>query len=412
MASAAVNTQRLLETFHGIQGGRYDPSVQSTQGSAGTIFIQLPPFGLSTPFALWQKQDNGNTTNWAEISASSTGITDYKAPVNLASTADVPLSGGAALLIDGVAVANGNRILLKDQATASQNGIYIASGIGTAYLLTRAPDANTSAEVTQGMFTWVMFGSTNLETGWILTTPNPITLGTTALTFVEIPIPGLTSVGAFDTQPPSVDGAVIVGSSIFFQSMNGGASPVGMLNSGSQNLVGDKSFSQPIQFFNQGVTPPSPAGGTAEIYSNVSELMEQQDSAGNIRIVNGIVQDTAVDIVTAPAFINFIGANSVVANGLGVDVDVTAAVGATWDRETFVIAAPDIVNGYLDLANTAIDDSVNPTPQGSGPLIGGSIAAGDDFEMSIVGPITRVTFSPAVVAAWVVGQRVQVQYQF
>jgi len=96
-----------------------------------------------------------------------------------------------------------------------------------------------------------------------------------------------------------------------------------------------------------------------------------------------------------------------------LDTLAAAAAGSgTWERETFVIAAPDIVNGYLDLANTAIDDSVNPIVQGSGPLIGGSIAGGDDYEMSVVGPITRVTFSAAVVAAWVVGQRVQIQYQF
>jgi len=349
MASAAVNTQRLLETFHGIQGGRYDPSVQSTQGSAGTIFIQLPPFGLSTPFALWQKQDNGNTTNWAEISASSTGITDYKAPVNLASTADVPLSGGAALLIDGVAVANGNRILLKDQATASQNGIYIASGIGTAYLLTRAPDANTSAEVTQGMFTWVMFGSTNLETGWILTTPNPITLGTTALTFVEIPIPGLSSIGVIDSQPKSANAAVIAAGVLYMQTADGGFP--GVLSLAAQNIVGDKSFSQPISLFDQAVPPVVAAGGTVAAYSDAADnLLKYVDGSGDVRVVNGIVREEGVDTVVAPQFLNFIGVGvTVTPNGLGADVTIPAGAGTSEEIEFRTIDAAEALAGQLTL---------------------------------------------------------------
>lgn len=413
MAASAVNTFRLLQTFHGIQGGRYDPSTQATNGNAGTIFVQLPPFGATSPFGLWQKQDNGTTTNWTEISSSNTGITDYKNPVRLASTANIALSGGAALVVDGVATVNGDRILLKDQAAPAENGIYTVSGIGTAYALTRSTDANHSAEVTQGMFTWAMFGTVNAETGWILTTPNPIVLGTTALSFTQIPIAGSLSVGAIDSQPKAVDGAVIVAGVLYLQTADSGFP--GLLSLGNQNILGVKAFSDPIEFFAQAVPPPIASGGTNWAYCDAAdELLKYVNDTGDVRIVNGIVQDEGVPVVSAPQFINFVGAGvSAAINGLGVDVTIPGAgAAATWARETTVLAAPDIVNGYIDLVNTAIDDSVMATPQGSGPLIGGSIAAGDDFEMSIVGPITRVTFSAAVVAAWVVGQRVQIQYQF
>ena len=115
------------------------------------------------------------------------GLT-YKSPARAASTANVPLTGGATLTIDTVTIANGDRILLKDQSTGADNGIYVASGIGTAYTLSRASDASTSAEVLSGMYLFITEGSANVDLAFILTTPNPITLGTTALTFSSFPV--------------------------------------------------------------------------------------------------------------------------------------------------------------------------------------------------------------------------------
>lgn len=104
---------------------------------------------------------------------------DYKDACRLATTANVTLSG--LQTIDGVAGAAGDRILVKNQTTASENGIYVmASGAWS-----RAEDANASAEVTNGMHTDVTAGSTQATTGWTLTTADPIALGTTALTFVQ-----------------------------------------------------------------------------------------------------------------------------------------------------------------------------------------------------------------------------------
>jgi hypothetical protein len=59
-------------------------------------------------------------------------------------------------------------------------------GDGSTYwVLTRTADANTSAEVKSGMFTFVQTGDTLANTGWVLTTDNPITLNTTGLTFTQ-----------------------------------------------------------------------------------------------------------------------------------------------------------------------------------------------------------------------------------
>lgn len=84
--------------------------------------------------------------------------------------------------IDGVTLATGNRILLKNQTTGAENGIYTVNASGAP---TRATDADISAEVKGGLSVWVNEGTTNADTRWVLTTNDPITVGTTALTFVQ-----------------------------------------------------------------------------------------------------------------------------------------------------------------------------------------------------------------------------------
>jgi hypothetical protein len=107
-----------------------------------------------------------------------------KEAVRVATTAAVTLSTGLENgdTLDGVTLATGNRILVKNQAAGSENGIYTVNATGAP---TRAADANVSSEVTAGMFTFVSEGTVNGNTSWVLTTDNPITLDTTALEFTQ-----------------------------------------------------------------------------------------------------------------------------------------------------------------------------------------------------------------------------------
>lgn len=115
------------------------------------------------------------------------GLTDWKESVRVATTANITLAGGAPNIVDGVTLAANDRILVKNQSTASQNGIYYVSTLGTGAngTWTRATDADTSAEVTSGMYMYVSEGSATNKGQYVLNTPNPITLNTTALTFVR-----------------------------------------------------------------------------------------------------------------------------------------------------------------------------------------------------------------------------------
>ena len=107
---------------------------------------------------------------------------DFKDSVRAASTANVTVSGPGSA-IDGVTLSSNDRVLLKNQSTASENGIYVFNGAASA--MTRATDADSSAEVTPGMFVFVEEGTVNADNGFVLTTDGTITVGSTSLAFAQ-----------------------------------------------------------------------------------------------------------------------------------------------------------------------------------------------------------------------------------
>lgn len=120
---------------------------------------------------------------------------DVKESVRVATTDPINISADLENgdVIDGVTLVTGNRVLVKNQSTASENGIYVVVASGAA---SRATDADSSTEVTSGMFTFVEEGTANADSGWVLTTNQPITLGTTGLTFAQFSGAGQVTAGA------------------------------------------------------------------------------------------------------------------------------------------------------------------------------------------------------------------------
>ena len=102
---------------------------------------------------------------------------DGKQSVRVATTAAIVLTG--LQTIDGVVLAAGDRVLVKDQATTKDNGIFVVAAGAWA----RASDADVAAEVTPGMLISVEQGTASADTVWMLVTDGPITLGTTGLSF-------------------------------------------------------------------------------------------------------------------------------------------------------------------------------------------------------------------------------------
>ncbi|MFL1386618.1 phage tail protein [Pseudomonas tritici] len=131
---------------------------------------------------------------------------DFKHSVLVATTDNIALSG--VQTIDGVLLPADARVLVKNQTAAKENGLYVVSSTG---VWKRTQDADSSVEVTPGLFVSVETGTVNGDSVWQLVTDAPIVLGTTALAF-EMAV-GRTGVSAGSYANVTVDkyGRVIAG---------------------------------------------------------------------------------------------------------------------------------------------------------------------------------------------------------
>ena len=112
---------------------------------------------------------------------------DYKQAVRAIELTNVTLSGGAPSIVDGVNLNVKDRILVAGQNTASQNGLYDVSvvGSGSNGTWTRTSDANSTGEINAGMIVMITEGNTWADTSWKLITNDPIIIGSTDLTFLQ-----------------------------------------------------------------------------------------------------------------------------------------------------------------------------------------------------------------------------------
>ena len=196
-ANSTVTVQSLTDSTATLSGGGLtgltNLSVDNINANANTISttnsngdLILSPTGTGTvtvPSGYKDRSGFGTTSLVTKeyVDAVKVGL-DFKDSVRVASTANVTVSGPGAA-IDGITLSSGDRVLLKNQSTASQNGIYVFNGAASA--LTRATDADSSTEVTAGMFVFVEEGTVNADQGFVLTTDGTITVGSTSLSFTQ-----------------------------------------------------------------------------------------------------------------------------------------------------------------------------------------------------------------------------------
>lgn len=191
-------TSNLYYTDARVRANRLD---QLTAPTGDVSFNSQKITNLADPTA------DSDAATKSYVDAARSGL-DVKASVRVATTADITLSGTQT--IDGVALSTGDRVLVKDQSPGSENGIYVvASGSWS-----RATDADSSAEVTAGMFTFVEQGTVNADRGYVLTTDGAITVGSTALTFTQFSGAGQITAGdglakSGDTLSVNVDNSTI-----------------------------------------------------------------------------------------------------------------------------------------------------------------------------------------------------------
>ena len=113
--------------------------------------------------------------------------------------ATLTATGNGAISIDGVSPTTNDRILVKDQSTAAQNGIYVVTTVGdgsSAFVLTRATPEDQPAELTGGSFVFVEEGTANANNGYVFTHTGAPTFGTTALDVAQFSGAGQITAGA------------------------------------------------------------------------------------------------------------------------------------------------------------------------------------------------------------------------
>ncbi len=175
--------------------------------------IELSPNGTGTVVvpASYESRagfSSQSLVNKAYVDSVTSGLS-VKSPVKVATTGNLnaTYNNGAgtltansnfALSVDGVTVSVNDRILVKDQSTAAQNGFYkvTATGSGSAaFVLTRTPDADAASELVAGAFAFVEEGTANADNGYVLSTDGAVTLGTTAINFEQFSGAGQISAG-------------------------------------------------------------------------------------------------------------------------------------------------------------------------------------------------------------------------
>ncbi len=266
---------------------------------------------------------SNDAVNLGQLNAVVGGI-DWKESVELASTANLTLSGEQ--IIDGI-LTSGSRILVKDQTTGSENGIYV-TGAGA---WTRAVDADADAEVTSQLTVAVETGTANSGSMWKVSTADPIVVGTTAIAFVKLDITtktaslGVQLVGAdFRADLLASGGLKLTGNSIGVEPND--FAGAGLIDDGADNLAIDFSTT-----FND-----AKAIAAQDINSVVNgegaSIVGIEDSAGNFAATN--VEAALLELY-----------NSISLGG----VDYTVGAGGVTKGDLLYISANDTVLPYSTL---------------------------------------------------------------
>ena len=161
-----------------VQANRLD---QMSVPTSSVSFNSQKITNLATP------TDATDAANKGYVDAARQGL-DVKQSVRVATTAPVLIASGLEpgdVLDTDVTLVAGDRVLVKDQATASQNGIYVVQASGAALRATDADGTVDTGEVSGGTFTFVEEGHVNADSGWVVSSNGAIAVGTDPIAWVQ-----------------------------------------------------------------------------------------------------------------------------------------------------------------------------------------------------------------------------------
>ena len=256
---------------------------------------------------------------------------DYKQATRAVTTVNITLSGGAPSQVDGVTLSHNDRVLVTGQTTASQNGIYYVTtlGSGSNGTWSRSTDSNQTGELLAGTIIMVTEGQIYADTQWKLITDNPIVIGTTSLTFTQ---------------------------NYMANSISGGTSNV-VVNSNANVTISSAGAANVLTVSNTGVYVSGVVSATGNITGNYF--------VGNGSALTGIATGIPTQLANGTSNINIASANG----------NIEFAVGSSPDT---MIVSPGELTVYGVYSNPkTISSNIAIAPNINSLLIGPvSIAAG------------------------------------
>jgi len=323
---------------------------------------------------------------------------DVKASVSYATTANLApytysngTSGVGATLtatavgnltLDGTVVSAGQRILIKNETgafvnnttqSAAFNGIYTvttAGAPGTAYVLTRATDFDQAAEMASA-FTFVEDGTTLADTGWVCTTNNPITVGTTQITFTQFSGAGQYTGGNAISLTGTVINALYDGSTI-----------------------GKNGSNQLYIPANAPLTTPNIGAATGTSLSVTGAVTSSS-------VVGGVITGTSVSVSGNVTGGNVLFGSGIVSGTGNISGNVLTA---TTLNATTVSASGNVTGGNVLAGSGIISSSGNVT--GGNVLFGSGIVSGTGNISGNVGAFTTVNATTVSASGNVTGGNV------
>ena len=359
---------------------------------------------------------------------------DYKQATRAVATTNVTLAGGAPAVVDGVSLAVNDRVLCTGQSTGSQNLIYVVTTVGSGSngTWTAATDDNTTGELDAGTIVMVTEGLVYADTQWKLITDNPITIGTTSLTWTQnysansissgtsnVSVASnanvtISSAGTLAVLTVSSTGTVVKGTESITGNITGGNILTGGLVSATGNITGNYILGNgalltgvitSVANINNGtsnVTVVSSGGnvtvgvgntGNVTVFATTGEYVTGVVSAsGNITggniLTNGIVSSTG----------NITGGNISATNYTGTTVSVTGTVTAASTVGGIITGTSTSVTGNTTAGNVLTSGIMSSTGNATygNVLTGGIVSAtGNIAGNYILGNGSQLTGLPA-----------------
>lgn len=271
--------------------------------------------------------NSNDAASKAYVDSTASGL-DVKNSVRAATTGNGTLASAYAnsQTIDGVSLATGDRILIKDQTDASENGIYTVNASGAP---TRATDFDSDAEVTSGAFCFIEEGTVNADNGFVLSTNGTITVGTTNMAFTQFSGGGAITAGSGLTKSGNTINAV------------GGDGIV----ANADDIAIDIATSSALNF----------QGGKLDVTIDLSD--STNDVTGTLAVANGGTGATSLDDIVAGSTKVAITDGTGTVIGGDVTIDITESnldlgnMGGTADLTSQVTGVLPVANGGTGGAN-------------------------------------------------------------